>query len=83
MVTGRNTRFSYLNVNMPKASFDGGKPKYSVMLLIFKSDTLTADKIKAGIQAAYEQGGGILRGTGQSAPPLDKIRTLLHYEVEL
>lgn len=77
VVTGRNTRFSYLNVNLPKASFDGTKPKYSVMLLISKSDTVTVDKIKAGIQAAYEQGEGILRGTGQSVPPLDKIRTPL------
>lgn len=77
VVTGRDTRLSYLNVNTPKTPLGGGKPKYSVMLLIKKSDTVTVDKINAGIQAAYEQGEGILRGAGQSVPPLDKIRTPL------
>lgn len=77
VVTGRDTRLSYLNVNTPKAPLGGGKPKYSVMLLIKKSDTVTVDKINAAVQAAYEQGEGILRGTGQSVPPLDKIRTPL------
>ena len=64
VVTGRDTRLSYLNVNTPKTPLGGGKPKYSVMLLIKKSDTVTVDKINAGIQAAYEQGEGILRGAG-------------------
>lgn len=77
VITGRNTRFSYLNVNEPKAAFDGGKPKFSASLLISKSDTATLEKIRAAIQAAYEQGEGILRGAGQSVPPLDKIRTPL------
>ncbi len=71
VVTGRDTRFSYLNVNTPKTPLGGGKPKYSVMLLIRKSDTVTVDKIRAGVQAAYEQGEGLLRGAGASAQPLD------------
>ena len=41
VVTGKNTRFSYLIVNEPK-SINGGTPKYSVSLIIPKSDTVTA-----------------------------------------
>lgn len=77
VVTGTGTRMSYVNVNTPKEPLGGGKPKYSVSLLIPKSDTVTLDKVHAAIQAAYEQGEGILRGTGQSVPPLDRIRTPL------
>ena len=53
VVTGK-VRFSYLNVFTPKAGQDGGDPKYSVMLLIPKSDTATLGKIKAAMQAAAE-----------------------------
>lgn len=38
VVTGVNTRWSYANVWDPK-SINGGKPKYSVSLIIPKSDT--------------------------------------------
>ena len=49
VVTGKNTRFSYLIVNEPKA-INGGTPKYSVSLIIPKSDTVTVEKIKAAIK---------------------------------
>lgn len=55
VITGPDTRFSYLNAWEPKA-IDGGKPKYSVSLIIPKDDTATINKIKAAIQAAYEEG---------------------------
>ena len=45
VVTGICT-FSYLNCWEPKA-IQGGKPKYSVSLIIPKSDTKTVDKIMA------------------------------------
>ena len=32
VITGKDTRFSYLNANEPKA-INGGKPKYSVSLM--------------------------------------------------
>ena len=35
VITGKDTRFSYLNANEPKA-INGGKPKYSVSLIISK-----------------------------------------------
>ena len=39
VITGRKTVFSYLNVNEPKVPMGGGTPKYSVSLIIPKSDT--------------------------------------------
>lgn len=38
VITGPETRWSYANVWQPKA-IDGGAPKYSVSLIIPKSDT--------------------------------------------
>lgn len=55
VITGVNTRRSYANVWDPK-SINGAAPKYSVSLIIPKSDTVTVNKIKAAIQAAYEEG---------------------------
>ena len=53
VITGRNTVMSYLNVTEPKAPIGGGTPKYSVSLIIPKSDTGTVEKIKAAIKAAF------------------------------
>lgn len=77
VVTGKNTRFSYLNANTPKAPLGGGKPKYSASLIIPKSDTITIEKIKKAIQAAYEEGQMKLRGTGKSVPALKDLKTPL------
>ena len=73
VITGKNTRFSYLNVNEPK-SINGGAAKYSVSLIIPKSDTITIQKIKAAIKAAYEDGQAKLRGNGKSVPALDTLK---------
>lgn len=78
VVTGKNTRFSYLNANEPKAPMDGrGTPKYSASLIIPKSDVTTVAKIKATIKAAYDEGQGKLRGNGKSVPKLEDLRTPL------
>ena len=45
VITGPNTRWSYANVWEPK-SINGGTPKYSVSLIIPKSDTKTVAKIE-------------------------------------
>ena len=50
VITGPDTRWSYANVWEPK-SINGGTPKYSVSLIIPKSDTKTVAKIKAAIEA--------------------------------
>lgn len=76
VITGVNTRLSYANVWDPK-SINGGAPKYSVSLIIPKSDTKTLDKIRAAIQAAYDEGQSKLKGTGKSVPALTAIKTPL------
>ena len=76
VITGVNTRWSYANVWDPK-SINGGAPKYSVSLIIPKSDTVTVNKIKAAIQAAYEEGQSKLKGNGKSVPALSAIKTPL------
>lgn len=64
VITGPNTRWSYANVWQPK-SINGGAPKYSVSLIIPKSDTVTVEKVKAAIKAAYEEGESKLKGNGK------------------
>ena len=46
LTTGK-VRFSYCNLFTPRANSEGGQEKYSVTLLIPKSDKRTLDKIKA------------------------------------
>ena len=69
-------RASYANLNEPK-SINGGKPKYSVSIIIPKSDTVTLDKIKAAIKAAYIEGENKLKGNGKTVPPLSSLKTPL------
>lgn len=76
VITGPDTRWSYVNVWEPK-SINGGTPKYSVSLIIPKSDAKTVDKVKAAIQAAYEEGQGKLKGNGKSVPKLEAIKVPL------
>ena len=76
VITGPKTRWSYANVWDPK-SINGGAPKYSVSLIIPKSDTKTVEKIKAAIHAAYEEGQSKLKGNGKTVPALDLIKTPL------
>lgn len=73
VITGVNTRWSYANVWDPK-SINGGTLKYSVSLLIPKDDTVTVNKIKAAIQAAYEEGESKLKGNGKTVPPLSTLK---------
>lgn len=76
VITGVNTRWSYVNAWEPK-SINGGAPKYSVSLIIPKSDTKIIEKIQAAIQAAYEEGQGKLKGNGKSVPALSVLKTPL------
>ena len=76
VITGPKTRWSYANVWDPK-SINGGTPKYSVSLIIPKSDTKTVEKIQAAIQAAYEEGQSKLKGSGKSVPALSVLKTPL------
>mgnify|MGYP000941874987 FL=1 len=76
VITGVKTRWSYANVWEPK-SINGGAPKYSVSLIIPKSDTVTVGKIKDAIKAAYEEGQSKLKGNNKSVPTLSSIKTPL------
>ena len=51
ITTGR-VRFSYVNAFTARAAQEGAQPKYSVTLLIPKTDKNTIAKIKAAIEAA-------------------------------
>lgn len=61
VVTGE-VRFSYLHVFEAHAIEEGQTPKYSVSLLIPKSDTKTLDKIKNAIEAAKTAGASKFGG---------------------
>lgn len=76
VITGVDTRWSYANVWEPK-SINGGTPKYSVSLIIPKSDTKTIAKIEAAIEAAYKEGEAKLKGNGKSVPALSVLKTPL------
>lgn len=76
VITGVKTRWSYANVWQAK-SINGGTPKYSVSLIIPKSDTKTVTAVKNAIQAAYEEGQSKLKGSSKSVPALTAIKTPL------
>ena len=76
VITGPDTRWSFANVWEPK-SINGGTPKYSVSLIVPKSDVKTVAKIKAAIEAAYVEGEAKLKGSGKSVPPLAAIKNPL------
>ncbi|HBH1809414.1 TPA: DUF2815 family protein [Clostridioides difficile] len=66
VVTGK-VRLSYCNIFKSRAMVEGAEPKYSVCILIPKSDKVTLGRIKKAIDAAKEQGktskwGGKLPG---------------------
>lgn len=76
VITGANTRWSYANVWEAKA-MEGGKPKFSVSLIIPKSDTVTVGKIKSAIEEAYREGQSKLKGNAKSVLALSTLRTPL------
>ena len=73
VITGPNTRWSYANVWEAK-SINGGAPKFSVSLIIPKTDTATIDKINKAIRAAYEEGQSKLKGTSKYMPDLEDLK---------
>lgn len=55
VLTGE-VRISYANLITPRATQQGGEPKYSVTLLIPKTDVATLKDIEMSMNAAYEDG---------------------------
>lgn len=70
-ITTGKVRASYMNVFQPKVPQGGGEPKYSVTLLIPKSDVATINKIYAEIEKAKQE--GIQKVFGGHIPPVCKI----------
>ena len=61
VITGK-VRFSYANVFEPKAINEGQEKKYSVSLLIPKTDKNTISKIEKAIEAAKHEGKSKFNG---------------------
>lgn len=61
IVTGL-VRFSYCDVFQPRAVNEGEEPKYSICILIDKSDKETVDKVKAAVNAAIGSNTSTLAG---------------------
>ena len=74
VITGKNTIMSYLTVNEPKVPLGGGTPKYSVSLVIPKSDTVTVERIQAAMRAAYDEGLSKLQGNSKAAPDYESLK---------
>ncbi len=72
IVTGK-VRFSFCNIFEPKAPQGGGDPKYSVTLLIPKTDKATLDKIKTAMAEAREN---FCNKNGANAIPVKFNHTL-------
>lgn len=72
VVTGK-VRFSFAHVFEPQEPQGGGDPKYSVTLLIPKSDTTTLGKIKAAMSEARDS---FCKKNGANALPPKPVNTL-------
>ena len=72
VVTGK-VRFSFCHIFEPQEPQGGGDPKYSVTLLIPKSDAVTLEKIKAAMAEAREN---FCKRNGANALPLKPVHTL-------
>ena len=62
VVTGK-VRFSYANVFSPKAAQEGATPKYSVSIIIPKSDTETIAKINKAFEEVKAASAAIFGGS--------------------
>lgn len=76
VITGE-CRFSYLFALYPHTTGDNETPRYSVSLVIPKTDTETIKRINAAVQAAYEAGASKLAGKAKTPPKLETLKTPL------
>lgn len=73
-ITTGKVRFSYEHLMKPYKNENAGpddEPKYSVTVLVPKSDTATMARIRAGIEAAKKDGAA--RKIYRDGTPLDKL----------
>lgn len=69
-------RFSYMFAFAPHSIGEGQAEKYSVSIIIPKSDAKSIETCKKAIEAAYEEGKTKL-GNGKTVPQLSAIKTPL------
>ena len=69
VVTGK-VRFSYVNVFQPRAAAEGQEPKYSVCIMIPKSDKETVKKIQEAIEKVKEENKNLWGGSTNIKTPL-------------
>jgi hypothetical protein len=65
-------RFCYANVFTPRANEDGTPGKYSVQVLVPKTDTQAVELIRAGVEAAKQQ--GVTSKWNGKMPPASKLK---------
>lgn len=70
-ITTGKVRASYVSIFQPKVPQGGGEPKYSVTLLIPKTDVATINRIYAEIEKAKQE--GVQKVFGGYIPPVCKI----------
>ena len=70
-ITTGKVRLSYCQVWQPKAPQNGGEPKYSVTILIPKSDAATINALYAEMEQAKQ--AGVSNVWGGTLPPIVKI----------
>lgn len=73
VITGPDTRWAYVTVWEPKLNMNG-KMRFSVRLLIPKTDTVTIEKIYRAIEAAYWLDLNKIQGRDEWPPRLEDIR---------
>lgn len=66
-------RLSYANLLYPTTNTDGQQPRYSVSIVIPKTDTATLNAIMQATREAYEAGSDKLR-IGKTVPAYDKVK---------
>lgn len=69
--TGK-ARISYVNVWEPRKDSNGDE-KYSVLILVPKTDVNTLNRINTCIENAYEAGADVLKGNAKSVPSLSAV----------
>lgn len=70
-ITTGKVRASYVHIFQPRTPENGGEPKYSVTLLIPKTDTATINRIYAEIERAKQEGAQ--KAFNGSIPPQCRI----------
>lgn len=73
-IVTEEVRFSYVNLIQPRESQYGGEPKFSVTILLPKSDMATKARIDAAIEAAKQNGKA--KSWGGVIPPM--VATPIH-----